>query len=196
MGAFHLTAVDEKFTGGVLLPGCVRLGQCGVDLFFVISGFVMTLITSDHWGELESAHFLLRRVSRIFPVYWFYSIITLFAILLFPGYMSAAQQNKLAFVNILNSFFLIPSKSVYLVIVAWSLMFEMYFYILFSGLIRLSKKALCFSVVLWTAFLIIFNAIIPLPGNDFLQLLVHPYSLEFISGIGCCLLYKKGSFEI
>lgn len=190
---FHLTAVDEKFTGGALLPGFAGLGQCGVDLFFVISGFVMTLITSDHWGALGSAHFLLRRISRIFPVYWFYSLVTLFAILAFPGHISAAQQDKLGFVNIFNSFFLIPSETVYLVIVAWSLMFEVYFYILFSGLIRFPKKKLCAFVVLWAAFLVAFNAFFPLPGNDFLQLPVHPYSLEFLSGIGCCLLYKRTS---
>jgi peptidoglycan/LPS O-acetylase OafA/YrhL len=191
--AFHLTAVDEKFTGGTLLPGCAGLGQCGVDLFFVISGFVMTLITSDHWGELKSAHFLLRRVSRIFPVYWFYSLVTLCAILAFPGHISATQQDKLGFVNIFNSFFLIPSETVYLVIVAWSLMFEVYFYILFSGLIRFPKKTLYFFVASWAGLLVAFNAFFPLPGNDFLQLLVHPYSLEFLSGIGCCLLYKKTS---
>ena len=42
-------------------------GQFGVDIFFVISGFVMTLIVEN--GQ-KPATFLLKRVLRILPLYW------------------------------------------------------------------------------------------------------------------------------
>ena len=46
----------------------VEFGQAGVDIFFVISGFVIYL--SNGKGRLGSGEFLKRRIIRIVPLYW------------------------------------------------------------------------------------------------------------------------------
>jgi peptidoglycan/LPS O-acetylase OafA/YrhL len=48
------------------------LGQAGVDVFFVISGFIMWTITST---ETAPRVFLLRRIIRIVPMYWLATIL-------------------------------------------------------------------------------------------------------------------------
>ena len=48
------------------------LGQAGVDVFFVISGFIMWMVTAEPVGP---AQFLWHRVVRIVPLYWIATLI-------------------------------------------------------------------------------------------------------------------------
>ena len=56
-------------SGGVMyVPSeLITLGSSGVDIFFVISGFIICQVAARHHGAL---HFLARRWWRIFPLYW------------------------------------------------------------------------------------------------------------------------------
>ena len=58
-------------------------GAAGVDIFFVVSGFVITYITSR--GPFSPLDFMVRRLIRIAPVYWFYTTVTLVIILAMPS---------------------------------------------------------------------------------------------------------------
>jgi len=60
-----------------------RVGAAGVDIFFVISGFVMMLVINN---KLTSPGiFLKNRLSRIYPNYWIYFIIVVLVWLVQPG---------------------------------------------------------------------------------------------------------------
>jgi peptidoglycan/LPS O-acetylase OafA/YrhL len=76
--AFHALSIEQKYSGGDLLfPDFLRLGQSGVDLFFVISGFVMVTVTKGRFGPNgERMRFLWGRLTRIYPTYWFYFFLT------------------------------------------------------------------------------------------------------------------------
>ena len=56
------------------LPYCgleFRLGTAGVDLFFVISGFVMVYASEKYFAQRHGAReFMMRRLARIVPIYW------------------------------------------------------------------------------------------------------------------------------
>ncbi len=62
---------------GIPLRGPISFGQSGVDLFFVLSGFLITSILlkarPEDWGEVRK--FYVRRSLRIFPLYYGYLIV-------------------------------------------------------------------------------------------------------------------------
>jgi len=71
----HLVIIEKKYGGSeTILPEFLLFGKFGVDLFFVISGFIMVTITRSKFQiPREALKFFYRRVARIYPLYWFYS---------------------------------------------------------------------------------------------------------------------------
>jgi exopolysaccharide production protein ExoZ len=52
------------------------IGIAGVDVFFVISGFIMTIITWDRFGAVGQCQiFTVNRLTRIVPLYWIATIV-------------------------------------------------------------------------------------------------------------------------
>jgi Acyltransferase family len=67
----HLSIVEAKYTRGDVLPACTFYGIAGVDLFFVLSGFIMVAVAGHYTGPVD---FLWRRATRIYPTYWLISL--------------------------------------------------------------------------------------------------------------------------
>jgi len=62
--------IDFNYWGHASINWHLR-GAAGVDLFFVISGFVMVYISKPHFGQGDTwMTFILRRIIRIVPLYW------------------------------------------------------------------------------------------------------------------------------
>jgi exopolysaccharide production protein ExoZ len=103
-------------------------GAAGVDIFFVISGFIMFYVSFPTDGAAASPiSFLAKRITRIYPFYWF-------CVALVLGLWSIGLFHSLQLdVDVLvRSIFLFPSE--HLVInVSWTLVYEMYFYIIFAA---------------------------------------------------------------
>ena len=57
-------------------------GYVGVDIFFVISGFIIYYIYKKK--KRSGFDFILQRMKRIIPLYWFYSLVVFIFFLLFP----------------------------------------------------------------------------------------------------------------
>jgi exopolysaccharide production protein ExoZ len=84
-------------------------GQCGVDIFFAISGFVMVLVTAGSWGRTGVARpFLARRLIRVVPLYWMF---TAFKILLLLAMPSLALSTVLTHWHVISSFLFIPDSA-------------------------------------------------------------------------------------
>lgn len=80
-----------------------NFGHFGVDLFFVISGLVMSMLVfrgADFWG------FFIGRISRILPLYWFLTSLLFLFIIVAPKYVDAATVEHSGFLNYLKSIFL------------------------------------------------------------------------------------------
>lgn len=110
-------------------------GTRGVDIFFVISGFVM--VVSSHNlidAPLGWAKFAIQRVTRIVPLYWLVTFFKVVVMLLSTGFV---LHSTLDLGNVVKSFLFIPytvtpDKIGVLVGVGWTLVFEMFFYFVFS----------------------------------------------------------------
>ena len=61
----HLFIVQTRYTGGDILPAFSFYGIAGVDIFFVLSGFIMVAVAGKSTGAIQ---FLWRRAVRIYPV--------------------------------------------------------------------------------------------------------------------------------
>ncbi|MDQ7988864.1 MAG: acyltransferase [Candidatus Dactylopiibacterium sp.] len=106
----------------------VALGACGVDIFFVISGYVMWHSTRGFAAGVRATDFLRRRARRIYPIYWACLGLLLLAWASGLAYRSLAVEPM----RLLSSITLIPlaGRDAPLILgVAWTLVYEMYFYL-------------------------------------------------------------------
>lgn len=124
-------------------------GQLGVDIFFVISGFIMALILST--THRTTKDFLMNRVIRIVPTYWFWTMMMLIVGFLINDINILNTTNS----SLLMSLFFIthnhPSEFLdfYPVLsVGWTLNIEMFFYILIAFVLffKLSPSKTLFIV--------------------------------------------------
>jgi peptidoglycan/LPS O-acetylase OafA/YrhL len=171
-------------------------GAFGVDLFFLISGFIMCYATADSDGSPGYvARFAVKRWSRVWPAY---AVATLLAALAMHGglhYFSNAP-NRLAF---LRSMALVPVDAhmvpyfAMTLLVGWTLVFEMYFYAVY-GASLLFKRLRWFVLAAWVLLTVV---LIPLGERGFAfdvtqDLHYHfgyagvatsPFVLEFAAGV-------------
>ena len=178
----HLLVIEKKFGGAnTVLPGWLQFGIFGVDLFFVISGFVMVTVTRGKFQNVRhSLLFLYHRASRIYPLYWVYTTLALIVFLIQPSWVNSSQGNQ---VDILASYLLLPDNLLPLVQVGWTLIHEMYFYLVFFVILLLvPEKFMPISILVWGAVIFIFGRS---TGNAAYNLVFHPLTIEFLAG---CLL--------
>jgi exopolysaccharide production protein ExoZ len=111
-------------------------GAWGVDLFFVISGFIMCYVTED-----SGRHFFVKRIIRIVPLYWGGTVVVFCVALFFPNLLEHTAAN---FTDLLKSLFFIPFKkghnTVPVLFLGWTLNYEMLFYLIFSLSMAVSHK--------------------------------------------------------
>lgn len=188
----HIFAFEPKAVlGATLLPAISVFGSSGVDLFFVISGFVMVYTSWElKRSSAEVLRFLYKRAARIYPLYWLLSACLLVAYLSLPQLVQRTDWEEM---NVLHSFLLIPQNTEPLLLVGWTLIHELYFYLVFSFFILLRRSHWSFALCLWLSTLIatsyFVENIYALP--PFLELVAHPLTLEFILGCLAALLYRR-----
>ncbi len=128
----------------------------------------------------EMVRFLWGRLTRIYPTYWFYFFLTFAIFLIKPNWVNSTQGNQFQF---LSSFLLLPGNQLPLVMVAWSLIHELWFYMVFAVLLRFHERLLLPSLLLWGAIVTIVNLLFTVTGfSAGARIVFHPYSLEFIIG--------------
>lgn len=169
---------------GLNLP--VQIGAAGVDVFFVISGFIIT-----HVSRRSADHFLLRRLIRVVPFYWV-GTLGLFAVaLLLPQVL---RQTAADWSHLLHSLLFLPyakpDGTVYpLMILGWTLNYEMYFYVVFACCLAISQRwAPLLSCATIVAVMICIRAIDS--DSRIAAFYADPIVLEFCFGIGIHYLWR------
>lgn len=188
----HLTPFEGKYVmGEVVLPRAFNYGQAGVDLFFVISGYIMAATTAGRFGSVDAARdFLRRRALRIYPVYWAYLTLVCAVWLVAPRVMNAGAAVP---PDLLASYTLLPHQNGHLLLVSWTLSFEMFFYLVFAGLLALLRNGrLGLALAAWAAVTVAGQLLLQ-PGRPqpYLNLIFNPLVLEFIAGAALALLLPR-----
>jgi exopolysaccharide production protein ExoZ len=163
---------------GLDLP--IQVGSHGVDVFFVISGFIIAFI-----GARAPDRFLLSRVISIVPFYWT-ATVAIFMVAAFAP--SVVRSTHADVVQLICSLFFIPRETAYAgivptLILGWSLNYEMYFYLLFGlALFVAPRRApmLCAAAIVGIAVTIDASGV----SHPTARFYARPLVFEFVYGIG------------
>ena len=186
----HLYGVENKHSGGTpILSEAALTGVSGVDLFFVISGFIMVWIAGNQEPGLRtSGKFMFARVMRIYPVWWLFA--GAMSAYLYVSYGAPWDAEALERMSVsgwqhwINSMLLIPHEALPVLQVGWTLIHEMYFYLVFAVLLLLPMVYRKPALILW-AIVILGSISLQLTGfyaNSFFSLIFFPMTLEFLFG--------------
>ena len=131
---YHTWIHCREAYGDFTLGHIFAFGHAGVDFFFVLSGFIIFEAHRDDIGNPKRlSHYIERRVTRIYPLYWVYSGF-------YPSGRVACRPRVFPTAyHIVTSFFLVPTREDPIMVDAWTLQHEMLFYTLF-GLIILNRR--------------------------------------------------------
>ena len=157
------------------------IGAAGVDVFFVISGFIMWVIADRR--PLSPGRFLADRIRRIVPVYWLATAVMVAGALagLFPNLVLTLE-------HVVASLAFVPARSpstgaLWPVLVqGWTLNYEMFFYLVFAASLvlparlRLPVMAAVFAALVATGYAVASD-------NPLFETYTRPILLEFVAGM-------------
>lgn len=176
----HGAKIGRDYVGYEYLGNIFRVGWIGVDFFFVLSGFI---IYYAHFHDLGQRHkaldFYKKRLFRVFPVYWFVTTVLVIMFFSVPEW-GIGYETQLDV--IIKSYILFPQPHDPILNVGWTLVYEMYFYLLFGLLIFFKSnisKVLIFS---WITGVFVNSFGILNFNNFYLSFIFSNYNLEFLMG--------------
>jgi len=189
--AYHFTAFRHSFWGQApsaefqFLSKFTAYGALGVQLFFIISGFVILMSTQGR----SVGQFVTSRVARLFPAYWVAVIAaTVLSVLVAPGlFKDVTPSMFLANLTMAQQAVGVPHiDGVY-----WTLWVELLFYVMVCGLISFKAtegKYLAFAF-LWP----VTASIAQSTDVDLLKAILSPqYAPLFAGGMVLYLIYANG----
>ncbi len=192
------TALRENGKTGIpwvsQFPGLSGFGGVGVDIFFIISGFIMVYVGVRYFrGEGTVQDFLLRRILRIYPIYWLVTLVyiasasakTLLSLLNGQS-LAQALDFDLQLHRLLGALTLFPTYNELgyiqpIVGVGWTLSYEVFFYFVFALALGLGFRWAPLVVV--AVFSLLIFAPLPFGDSTFTTFLRNPILLEFPAGM-------------
>lgn len=196
---FHMTAVQKQVITAIpnasdinssILDfyGLFSKGYIGVDLFFILSGFIMVYITIDRPSGLKSViKFAGSRLMRIYPLWIILCLFLISFYLLTTGIPvgdhNIAKPDRADY--LLKSLFLIPQSSHPIIGQGWTLVHEMYFYSGVAVLLFVPAKKRFIGVLVWvllTLYLAMAGFALPV-ANSYLSIAGSLMTFEFFAGM-------------
>ena len=164
-------------------------GGFGVDLFFVLSGFMMYLAASrpstDGWS------FFIKRLFRVFPTYWFFTFVIIIAVALIP---SAFIYNQYTAYTLIQSLLFIPHENVsglgiYPVLtVGWTLNYEVLFYSILAICLAIFKRK---GIYICCALILLFPIVFYSFDNVTMSVIKNPKMWQFVFGMAIGYIFLK-----
>ena len=167
----------------------------GVDIFFVISGFIMVLVAAHSFGAPgEGKRFLARRMVRVAPLYWLATTALLAGAWIAPGLLNVPIGG---WWHVVSSYLFIPDTRPGLdalrplFALGWTLNYEMLFYVVFAGEMALPFRfGLGALIALFVAAAAV-HVTLPLNYGPF-GFWSDPIALEFVLGTLIGAAYHAG----
>lgn len=187
---FHVTDWERQY--GVRTPLFEQVRWVGtgcVDVFFALSGFLIPYSQAGRMGRPAAGPvFLLRRLWRIFPTYWAILAASALALLVLMGqplFAHSWDQSWAYWVVLLPS----GPPNMY-VGPAWTLSYELAFYLVFAGVIMLRPRVGAAVMVAWGVAVVV--ALADPPRNPYARAFVSPFILELLGGYIAAVLVMNG----
>ncbi|MDF3424878.1 acyltransferase [Sulfitobacter sp. KE29] len=184
----HILAEAEHYFA-LPLPGDAIPWTRGVDIFFVISGFVITLSAQRYIGQPLA--FFWRRFLRVAPLYYFFTTLMVITLLLVPG---AIKDTPFDPAQIASSYAFFPyarpdGRIAPVLSLGWTLNYEVFFYALMALCLALPRPLLAVSSLLIGLAAFGLSARFTSPSFIFWT---NPLILEFLFGIALARLWASG----
>lgn len=188
--AFHASEKLGKMAGATH-PLSFTAGLAGVDIFFVISGFIMLATTWDK--DVTPAAFARKRIERIVPLYWLLTLFVVAVVLVHPGLLSTASLDAS---HLAASLLFFPwphpvlDAHMPLLVPGWTLNYEMAFYALFAASLVLPGRyrvGILVSALCCAAFAGLFVA-----PDTIAAFYLDSVILEFAAGLLLASVWRRG----
>lgn len=164
----------------------------GVDIFFVISGFIMYWTTVDR--DVTPAGFIRRRLLRIVPLYWLVTTVMVVLILAVP---QVVRSGSFDLSHVVASYLFLPWTHPVLnypfpvVIPGWTLNYEMFFYVVFAACLALPGRWRPWGLTAALCGLVLAGWIFD-PHQVQARFYTSTLLLEFLFGTGIGMLVRRG----
>lgn len=182
---------DFNFLGLSYLPM-----SGGVNYFFALSGFMIYYIYRKNLGQSNQLkNFLLNRFIRIYPLYWILTLALLPFLFMYPWY-GVGHETDIDV--IITSFLLFPNPRGIepIILVAWSLIHTVFFYVIFS-LLFFSKVNISKAIIAVWGVLTLVLAFVEIPFDySLIYFIFDPANLIFLAGILCAYLVTHYTLNI
>ncbi|MFM0110833.1 acyltransferase [Paraburkholderia nemoris] len=160
--------------------GVVPFGQCGVDIFFVISGFIMS-----HVAPTEGHDFLPKRLIRILPLYWL-STVGVYVIATFKANWLNTTTASVEY--LVKSLLFIPYIKADghwgpLSLNGWTLEYEMLFYLVIAVSLTLTRPRFATALAVAALSTYSLTSMFIKSSNPVVDYLGQPFLLEFCLGV-------------
>lgn len=182
-------------SAGIVFDDKVIPGDAGVDIFFILSGFIMVYVaTALYRVPGAPARFMLRRIARVTPLYWVCTTLMVGIVVFAPALIDHSDADPF---HVLASYFYIPFarpddglvRPVFAL--GWTLTYEMMFYTLFAASLALPRRWGLTAVIAGIVALVAAGRLLSFEAVA-LAYWTHPIILEFAIGVILGWLYLFG----